>query len=163
VYCLTAESVCSNSSQSSERSESSATTGPTTTSGSKSQQQQQSNYQGMDFQLIVENKSGNGPGKVVHLVAPSMQDKAAWISDISQVNIFTFVQTGHYNGLLSSYSSSSSCSVSTMCILTTLCTAPFRMPLPSRTRTRCATIHDSSTTTLTSDSAALSTRAKSSL
>ena len=75
-----AESVCSNSSQSSERSESSTTTGP----GSKSQQQQ-SNYQGMDFQLIVENKSGNGPGKVVHLVAPSMQDKAAWISDISQV------------------------------------------------------------------------------
>ncbi len=44
----------------------------------------------MDFQLIVENKSGNGPGKVVHLVAPSMQDKAAWISDISQVDIFTF-------------------------------------------------------------------------
>ena len=45
----------------------------------------------MDFQLIVENKSGNGPGKVVHLVAPSMQDKAAWISDISQVDtIYTW-------------------------------------------------------------------------
>jgi hypothetical protein len=41
-------------------------------------------YHGLDFQLIVENKSG-GPAKVVHLVAPSMQDKTAWISDISQV------------------------------------------------------------------------------
>lgn len=35
--------------------------------------------------LIVDSKSG-GPSKVVHLVAPSMQDKTAWISDISQVS-----------------------------------------------------------------------------
>jgi hypothetical protein len=62
------------------------------------------------------------------------------------------------NGLLSSLFSSSS--VSTMCISMTLCTAPSQMPLPLRTRTRCATTHDSSTTTLISDSAAHLTRAK---
>ena len=64
---------------SSEMSESSAT------ERSSRHQHSGTGYHGLDFQLIVENKSGNGPGKVVHLVAPSMQDKAAWISDISQV------------------------------------------------------------------------------
>ena len=78
------ESLCSTSSQtSSEMSDSSAT------ADRSSRQHSGTNYHGLDFQLIVENKSGNGPGKVVHLVAPSMQDKAAWISDISQV-VFCF-------------------------------------------------------------------------
>ena len=71
------ESVCSTSSYSSEMSESSATA-----SMSSSRQ----SYPGMDFLLIVDSKSG-GPSKVVHLVAPSMQDKTAWISDISQVSL----------------------------------------------------------------------------
>ena len=69
------ESVCSTSSYSSEMSESSA---PASMSPSRQ------SYHGMDFLLIVDSKSG-GPSKVVHLVAPSMQDKTAWISDISQV------------------------------------------------------------------------------
>lgn len=81
ICCVRSESVCSTSSQtSSEMSDSSATA-----DRSSRQQHSGTNYHGLDFQLIVENKSGNGPGKVVHLVAPSMQDKAAWISDISQV------------------------------------------------------------------------------
>ena len=77
------ESVCSSSSQSSssEMSESSAAD----TKSRNHPHPGSNSYHGLDFQLIVENKSGNGPGKVVHLVAPSMQDKAAWISDISQV------------------------------------------------------------------------------
>ena len=54
-------------------------------------------YHGMDFQLIVENKTGNGPGKVVHLVAPSMQDKTAWISDISQC-----IDNVHFNDFVHS-------------------------------------------------------------
>lgn len=77
------ESLCSTSSQtSSEMSESSCA------ERSSRHGTVGSGYHGLDFQLIIENKSGNGPGKVVHLVAPSMQDKAAWISDISQVQFF---------------------------------------------------------------------------
>lgn len=88
LWSFSKESVCSTSSQtSSEMSESSATADRS----SRHQQPSGISYHGLDFQLIVENKSGNGPGKVVHLVAPSMQDKAAWISDISQVIEFVLV------------------------------------------------------------------------
>ena len=69
TWSVSADSACSASSHSSETVE---------------QQQQQPSYHGLDFQLVVEKKSG-GPTVVVHLAAPSMQDKTAWISDISQV------------------------------------------------------------------------------
>ena len=170
------ESLCSTSSQtSSEMSDSSAT------ADRSSRQHSGTNYHGLDFQLIVENKSGNGPGKVVHLVAPSMQDKAAWISDISQVvfcfcffkkciqqfemiwffffffDFFVFfvpvISIIFFLNLTSS--------VSTTCISTTLSTVPSRTLRPWLIHTRCATIRVSSTTTSTFDSAAPSTRAKS--
>jgi hypothetical protein len=38
-----------------------------------------------DFKIIIDVKTGF-PQVVVHLVAPTMQEKAAWISDISQVS-----------------------------------------------------------------------------
>lgn len=37
----------------------------------------------LDFKIIVEQR--NGPSINIHLVAPTMQEKQAWISDISQV------------------------------------------------------------------------------
>ncbi|KAK4871680.1 hypothetical protein RN001_015804 [Aquatica leii] len=44
-----------------------------------------SHFQNRDFKLIVELKSPTQPGQIcVHLVAPSIQEKTAWISDISQ-------------------------------------------------------------------------------
>lgn len=43
-------------------------------------------FQNRDFKIILEGKSGNQPLSV-HLVAPTLQEKAAWISDISQVNL----------------------------------------------------------------------------
>lgn len=39
----------------------------------------------LDFKIIVEQK--NGPSLSIHLVAPTMQEKQAWISDISQVRL----------------------------------------------------------------------------
>lgn len=94
-------SLCSTSSQSSE-SESSAAASSTGHPQLKTPQHhpiggQSGYYHGMDFQLIIENKSGNGPGKVVHLVAPSMQDKTAWISDISQC-----IDNVHFNDFVHS-------------------------------------------------------------
>lgn len=41
-----------------------------------------------DFKLIIEKKSG--PPETVHLYALTMQEKAAWISDISQVSICVY-------------------------------------------------------------------------
>ncbi len=38
-----------------------------------------------DFKLIIEKKVG--PPEVVHLYSLTMQEKAAWISDISQVSL----------------------------------------------------------------------------
>lgn len=60
-------SVCSMSSQSSENSTS---------------------YGGVpnrDFKIIVDIKSGQQSQFAVHFVAPTLQEKAAWISDIVQV------------------------------------------------------------------------------
>ncbi|XP_065577423.1 ras-specific guanine nucleotide-releasing factor 2-like isoform X1 [Artemia franciscana] len=77
-------SVCSISSQSSGLSESSAAT----SSGGRA-----ADYHGRDFQITVDCK--NGQIIAVLLVAPSMQDKQAWISDISQcidnVHFYDFV------------------------------------------------------------------------
>lgn len=40
---------------------------------------------GLDFKIIWDCKTG--PPIVIHLVTPTLQEKAAWTSDISQVNI----------------------------------------------------------------------------
>ncbi|XP_073979075.1 ras-specific guanine nucleotide-releasing factor 2-like isoform X2 [Rhodnius prolixus] len=72
-------SVCSMSSHSSGVSENSA--------GSCT-------FQNRDFKIILEGKSGNQPLSV-HLVAPTLQEKAAWISDISQC-----MDNVHFNDLL---------------------------------------------------------------
>lgn len=42
-------------------------------------------FGGLDFKIIVDCKTG--PPLTVHLVAPTLQEKTAWISDISQVRI----------------------------------------------------------------------------
>lgn len=44
-----------------------------------------SEYDDLDFRLVVDSKSG--PPLVIILVAPTLQDKAAWTSDISQVSV----------------------------------------------------------------------------
>nr|XP_034181172.1 ras-specific guanine nucleotide-releasing factor 2-like [Osmia lignaria] len=74
-------SVCSMSSGISESSGSG--------SGSTSTQ-----LQNRDFKIILDLKSG-GPQVTVHLVAPTIQEKAAWISDISQC-----MDNVHFNDLL---------------------------------------------------------------
>ncbi|CAK9811174.1 Ras-specific guanine nucleotide-releasing factor 2 [Anthophora plagiata] len=74
-------SVCSMSSGISESSGSG--------SGSASSQ-----LQNRDFKIILDLKSG-GPQVVVHLVTPTIQEKAAWISDISQC-----MDNVHFNDLL---------------------------------------------------------------
>ena len=45
------------------------------------------NFQNRDFKMVLEGKSGPQQQVMVHLVAPTIQEKAAWISDISQVSI----------------------------------------------------------------------------
>ena len=45
-------------------------------------------YGGLDFKIIWDYKTG--PSITIHLVAPTMQEKAAWISDISQVSKYFF-------------------------------------------------------------------------
>lgn len=46
-----------------------------------------------DFKLILDSKTGNN-SFTLHLVAPSMQEKQAWISDISQVRYSCFLRGG---------------------------------------------------------------------
>ncbi|GLV41334.1 Son of sevenless [Carabus blaptoides fortunei] len=54
------------------------------------------NYHNRDFKIIVDMKTGSQVGQVsVHLVAPTVQEKAAWISDISQC-----MDNVHFNDLL---------------------------------------------------------------
>lgn len=43
------------------------------------------NYNGLDFKIIIDSKSG--PPTTLTLVASTHQEKIAWCSDISQVNI----------------------------------------------------------------------------
>ncbi len=40
-------------------------------------------YHNLDFKIIVEQKSG--PPITVHLMASTMQEKQAWVTDIGQV------------------------------------------------------------------------------
>ncbi|XP_049766096.1 ras-specific guanine nucleotide-releasing factor 2-like [Schistocerca cancellata] len=81
-------SVCSMSSQSSGISE---------TSGSSV------HWHNRDFKIILDMKTGNQQPVTVHLVAPNMQEKAAWISDISQC-----MDNVHFNDLLHSSMSDTS-------------------------------------------------------
>ncbi|KAI4502623.1 hypothetical protein M0802_002535 [Mischocyttarus mexicanus] len=53
-----------------------------------------SQLQNRDFKIVLDVKSG-GPLVTVHLIAPTMQEKAAWISDISQC-----MDNVHFNDLL---------------------------------------------------------------
>lgn len=62
-------------------------------------------YGGLDFKIIWDAKAG--PAKTIHIVTPTMQEKAAWISDISQVClillfhcIVAFAMLQSCNGLL---------------------------------------------------------------
>lgn len=54
-----------------------------------------------DFKMLVENKSGTR--QCVHLVAPTVQDKEAWISDISQcldnIHMHSMLSPGLASGL----------------------------------------------------------------
>ncbi|XP_022235225.1 ras-specific guanine nucleotide-releasing factor 2-like [Limulus polyphemus] len=81
-------SVSSASSQSNGLSE---TSSMATSSGSGVQK----DYGGLDFKIVVDNK--NGPPVVIHLVAPTSQEKAAWTSDISQC-----IDNVHFNDLFHS-------------------------------------------------------------
>ncbi|XP_059486241.1 ras-specific guanine nucleotide-releasing factor 2-like isoform X3 [Neocloeon triangulifer] len=102
-------SVCSASSQSSGTSESSTTTGTAhLTSGHKS-----SDLHNRDFKIVLDVKSSSSGGGAsqgsasnqitVHLVASTMQEKQAWISDISQC-----MDNVHFNDLLHSSMSDTS-------------------------------------------------------
>ncbi|XP_022672231.1 ras-specific guanine nucleotide-releasing factor 2-like isoform X2 [Varroa destructor] len=53
---------------------------------------QEKDYGGLDFKIIVDFKTG--PPITIHLVAPTMQEKAAWTSDISQC-----IDNVHFNDL----------------------------------------------------------------
>lgn len=61
----------------------------------------QKDYGGLDFKIIVDFKSG--PPVTIHLVAPTMQEKAAWTSDISQC-----IDNVHFNDLFHSTMSDAS-------------------------------------------------------
>ncbi|XP_069969956.1 ras-specific guanine nucleotide-releasing factor 2 isoform X2 [Penaeus vannamei] len=90
-------SVCSLSSQSSGVSDSSAATSSGSGPG-KNFPVEQAN---LDFKIIVEQKSGSPI--TLHLVAPTMQEKQAWISDISQC-----LDNVHFNNLFRSSMSDTS-------------------------------------------------------
>ena len=83
--CLTEGSV-SSSHSTSQAAEAAAVsgggTGNTLTGGSATAGGK--DYGGLDFKIIWDAKTG--PARTIHLVAPTMQEKAAWISDISQVS-----------------------------------------------------------------------------
>ncbi|XP_042899725.1 ras-specific guanine nucleotide-releasing factor 2-like isoform X2 [Parasteatoda tepidariorum] len=86
-------SISSASSQSSGFSEASAAT--------SSANSTQKDYGGLDFKIVVDFK--NGSQATIHLVAPSMQEKAAWTSDISQC-----IDNVHFNDLFHGTMSDSS-------------------------------------------------------
>ncbi|KAG0411044.1 hypothetical protein HPB47_011828 [Ixodes persulcatus] len=62
---------------------------------------QQKDYGGLDFKIIVDFKTA--PPVTVQLVAPTMQEKAAWTSDISQC-----IDNVHFNDLFHGTMSDSS-------------------------------------------------------
>ncbi|XP_045616711.1 ras-specific guanine nucleotide-releasing factor 1 isoform X2 [Procambarus clarkii] len=90
-------SVCSFSSQSSGVSDSSAATSSGSGPG-KNFPVEQAN---LDFKIVIEQKTG--PAITLHLVAPTMQEKQAWISDISQC-----LDNVHFNNLFRSSMSDTS-------------------------------------------------------
>ncbi|KAL1117876.1 hypothetical protein AAG570_004189 [Ranatra chinensis] len=61
------------------------------------------NFQNRDFKMVLEGKGGSQQQVTVHLVAPTIQEKAAWISDISQC-----MDNVHFNDLLHSSMSDTS-------------------------------------------------------
>ncbi|CAL4091049.1 unnamed protein product, partial [Meganyctiphanes norvegica] len=85
-------SVCSFSSTSSGVSDSS---GATSSGSCKNIANFSTDVLNLDFKIIVEQKCA--PPIVLHLVAPTMQEKQAWISDISQV-----LDNVHFNNLFRS-------------------------------------------------------------
>ncbi|XP_050725757.1 ras-specific guanine nucleotide-releasing factor 2-like isoform X5 [Eriocheir sinensis] len=89
-------SVSSFSSQSSGVSDSSAAT-----SSSSSHAKFQVEQANLDFKIVVEQKCGTPI--TLHLVAPTMQEKQAWISDISQC-----LDNVHFNNLFRSSMSDTS-------------------------------------------------------
>lgn len=58
-------------------------------------QQDKTDYNGLDFRLIVDNRTQNGQPWLITLVANSLQEKAAWCSDISSC-----IENLHYSDLL---------------------------------------------------------------
>ncbi|BES94772.1 Ras-specific guanine nucleotide-releasing factor [Nesidiocoris tenuis] len=56
-----------------------------------------------DFKIVLEGKGPNQQQLTIHLVAPTIQEKAAWISDISQC-----MDNVHFNDLLHSSMSDTS-------------------------------------------------------
>ncbi|KAF6210300.1 hypothetical protein GE061_013404 [Apolygus lucorum] len=61
------------------------------------------NFQNRDLKIILEGKGPNQQQVSIHLVAPTIQEKAAWISDISQC-----MDNVHFNDLLHSSMSDTS-------------------------------------------------------
>ncbi|XP_055880494.1 ras-specific guanine nucleotide-releasing factor 2-like isoform X5 [Biomphalaria glabrata] len=66
-----------------------------------SEKESKADYNGLDFRLIVDSKSG--PPVTITLVASTLHEKAAWCSDISQC-----IENLHYSDLLNSSMSESS-------------------------------------------------------
>uniref|UniRef100_T1IPE1 Ras-GEF domain-containing protein n=1 Tax=Strigamia maritima TaxID=126957 RepID=T1IPE1_STRMM len=62
--------------------------------------------QSLDFKLIVDVK--NAPSVTIHLIAPSLQEKAAWVSDISHC-----LDNVHFNNLFHGNGSNSSVTMPT--------------------------------------------------
>ena len=56
-------------------------------------------YNGLDFRIILDSKSGSGPSVTVILVASTLQEKAAWCSDIGQVS--TVILFSYYHSIIS--------------------------------------------------------------
>ncbi|XP_076046453.1 ras-specific guanine nucleotide-releasing factor 1-like isoform X2 [Oratosquilla oratoria] len=91
-------SVCSYSSQSSGVSDSSAATSSGSAGKTATFPVEQAN---LDFKIVFDQK--NGSSITLHLVAPTMQEKQAWISDISQC-----LDNVHFNNLFRSSMSDTS-------------------------------------------------------
>ena len=62
----------------------SGTSGSNLLSAALADKDQKFDYNGLDFRLIVDSKSG--PPVSITLVASTLQEKAAWCSDIGQVS-----------------------------------------------------------------------------
>ncbi|KAF2363515.1 Ras-like guanine nucleotide exchange factor N-terminal [Trinorchestia longiramus] len=108
-------SVCSVSSASSGMSESSGAT--SSGSAGKTAAAVSAEQTNLDFKIIWEQKSG--APVVIHLIAPTMQEKQAWISDISQVGqmaTWKCLDNVHFNNLFRSSMSDTSSITMPHCI-----------------------------------------------